>query len=398
MAARFLFLLALFFVGFGCEGDEDICTFGDTKIIAPAGGGVYLGQAESMPGARASFESTTGKKVAIWQRFDVIHGQEEDPSQHALSFDVAVAQQAWDQGYIVFASAFEAYPGHSSFTVDKLLVGTYDADLATLAGQFKEFGRPMFFSTAREPNVILYEYMGGFGPEGDQSTAWAYENERTTGDFTPPAGPSGSPDLYVGLGDSEACDGLERLAAAQRYYYDFFVRREGIDFLTFDTMGWNADIGAELEEDAWTVPCGNLRAFHGMLVGYADWVSINTYFDTDDVIPLPTAEKYVADLDKFMNEVIRGGPLASLPVMITELGFCGADVPSKIAQGLDVIVTDYPEIGAVIFWGDDSNIGLECLVDPGPEADAFNSVMTANPDSFHSCVTFSDGTSPPGCP
>ena len=26
----------------------------------------------------------------------------------------------------------------------------------------------------------------------------------------------------------------ERLKAAQRYYYDFFVRREGLKFLTFD--------------------------------------------------------------------------------------------------------------------------------------------------------------------
>ena len=61
--------------------------------------------------------------------------------------------------------------------------------------------------------------------------------KRGLAEFNPSKFPNKA--LYTDLGDPNVCDGVERLIAAQRYIYDFLVRKEGLKFLTFDTMGWD---------------------------------------------------------------------------------------------------------------------------------------------------------------
>jgi hypothetical protein len=291
------------------------------------------------------------------------------------------------------AGAYEAYPGHGDFTVDKLLAGHYDQDLSRLAQQFREFGKPMFFATAREPNVVLADYLGGFGPDGDKSTSWAMQNDRTLTEFTPPAGPAGNPDLYAGLGLPDACDGLERLAAAQRYYHDFFVRREEIDFLTFESMGWSVSIPSFMPlQDG---PCVDWAAFYRMIGDTVDWVSFNWYMATDEGLPQPPISTYLDELRAFMHTVRQTAP--GKPVLITELGFCGPDQGDKVSQGLHALIHEYPEIHGFIQWADLNPEEQGCGLSSGEDGTAFRRVVDANPDRFHSCVSFSDGSLQPNC-
>jgi len=374
--------------GCGCgnddESNEDEEAGAGMKIIAPPDGGMYIGQSEITEGARETLEQAIGRKAAIWARMDIMTGMEES-DEHALNFNLQAAQDAWDNGYVVMVGAYEAHPGHGSFTVDKLLNGEYDEDLARVAEQFRQFGKPMFFSTAREPNGVLSQYMGGFGPDGDQG----WEAGDLVGQFTPPETPSGNPDLYDGLGDDTVCDGIERLAAAQRYYYDFFVRREGVDFLTFETMGWVVPIWEGPEPE--TEVCLDWKVFYDLLEGYADWVSINFYLFGEQEQLVVT--DYLDYFDDFMTDNVRK-VAPDMPVLITELGFCGEQVPEKITQGLNHFLSNYPEINGFMLWGD---YDMDCQIEPGQEGDAFKAVIEANPDMFKSCVSLSDGSTLPGC-
>ena len=125
---------------------------------------------------------------------------------------------------------------HGAFTVERLLSGEFDADLTRVAEQFKEFGRPMFFSTAREPNGVGSPTLGGFGPDGDQG--WG-DAEDLFEQFTPAIAPHpATPTCTRGWETRPSATASSGSPRPHRYYYDFFVRREGIDFLTFESMGW----------------------------------------------------------------------------------------------------------------------------------------------------------------
>ena len=122
-----------------------------------------------------------------------------------------------------------------------------------------------------------------------------------------------------------------------------------------------------------------------------DWVSINMYFAAEE--DEPPVSSFLEHFDKFMTENVRA-VAPDMPVLITELGFCDENVPAEITGGLNHFLTNYPEINGFVLWGDSE---MSCLVTPGPEGDAFRAVIEANPSMFHSCVTFSDGTTLPGC-
>lgn len=363
------------------------------KIVAPKEG-MYLGQTTFSGNEVALFEHAIGRKAAINARVGVVSGM-EDVETDELNFDVAKAQELWDSGYVFYVGAYEATPGHSSFTTDKLLRGAYDEDLKQLASQFKEFGKPMFFHTAREPNGVLLRYFGGFGKNGDKTSAWAEQNGRGLSEFTPPPAPPGNPDLYKGLGNNQVCDGIERLAAAQRYYYDFFVRREGIDFLTFETMGWLSTNSLDEEPaDSIFVQCSDFSQFYNLIADYSDWVSINLYGYT------PVDQGGNGALESLMSEIRSVAP--GKPVLITELGFCDADERKKasnLKSGMSALVERFPEIKGFTMWVS-SNFGeaLNCQIQPDtPAGDALKRVIQDNSNSFHSCVRFSDGSTIPNC-
>jgi hypothetical protein len=267
----------------------------------------------------------------------------------------------------------------------------------------------MFFHTTREPNGAASLYQGGFGPKGDKTQRWA-EGEFLKGNkkaafasFIPPSPPKGAPHLYDGLGDPEFCDGLERLVAAQRYYYDFFTRREGIGFLTFDSMGWWVP-DRIIHNEEFPDKCGNYSKFMEKLNGYYDWVSINWYL----LANTPAGESknqptsvYLDRLKNFMKIVREVSP--GKPVMISEFGFGDDNDAMKVKDGLNVLIKQYPEISAFVLWFNspdlmDGVIPFLMQVEPGtPEGNAFKEVVRDNPDYFHSCVRFSDGTRVPNC-
>lgn len=355
-----------------------------SKILPPETG-IYLGQTELNAGDIAAFESTIGKRVAIAADLSVMSGQEEAGSEGSLQFNVELARKYWQRGSVIVVGAYEACPGHKPFTVDKLLRGRYDKALKKLASQFREFGKPMFFGTAREPNGVLAPYSGGFGPYGDKSVGWAERTGRGSTEFKPPVGPDGNRDLYVGLGEDNVNDGIERLAAAQRYYYDFFVRKEGLTFLTFETMGWV--VPAWLPEPE---PIARFDTFYKLVADYSDWVSINFYMwteseneDTGQANSEPPIEQYLRALSRAIKQVGRLAP--DKPVLITELGFAEPNRAEKIRRGLQEIIMQHPQIKGIIQWGGDF------AIQPGtPAGNAFRRIIDKHPAFFHSQVRFSD--------
>ena len=257
------------------------------KIAPPPNGGMYLGQYEWLEGDIAAFEEAIGQDVALWSPHGTMEYIDGVPY-----FDADAAEEAWDAGKISIVNAFETEPLSEEliegFTIDRLLSGEFEPHLERLAAEFRTFGRPLWFITSREPNGIGASSFGGFGPDGDKTTAWAIVNQQGFDEFDPSQFPN--PDLYAGLGDPDVSDGVERLAAAQRYYYDYFVRQQGLTFLTFDTMGWAVntdqafenwleDLGPDVDEEYALRLLASSHAFENFYPGdaYVDWVSINFY-------------------------------------------------------------------------------------------------------------------------
>jgi hypothetical protein len=365
--------------------------------IAPPPKGMYLGQTERGSGDITSFETAVRKKVALWWHNPVMHGQEGEIGK--LSFDIAEAQRAWDNGYIVLVGAYEAYAGHKPFTVDKLLQGKYDSDLKKLADQFRQFGKPMFFATSREPNLVTFRYQGGFGPEGDKDIEWGVQNNKGFSEFDPSKFPNA--DLYRGLGDPKVCDGIERLAAAQRYYYDFFVNKEKLLFLTFESMGWAVPF---FNEEEFLIDfgqsavgsyrynlykkCRDFKSFYKGIAGYVDWLSINWYLNVPQNIAKPPILNYLDNIKSSMEVIRKVAP--DIPILIIEFGFCDLNKDKKVRAGMNEILKKYPEIKAFALWGAPLSSGEEdCLIRPNtPEGDAFKKKDKYNPNYINTCVYF----------
>ena len=403
-------------------------TFADNKqyssvqIIPPPNDGIYLGQYEWLPGDIETFEKAIQRKVAWFSPHGVM---EYDASGYPV-FNRVNAEKSWKEGKIVLVHAIEADPdptegyAEESFTIDKLCKGVYDDYLERLADQFATFGKPMFFHTAREPLGIGVDYMGGFGPSGDKSTSWAIKHKRAYDEFDPSSFPH--PELYTDLGDPTVSDGIERLVAAQRYYHHFFITQKGLDFLTFDTMGWvcmsSEMLQSEINEyinrtgfDKTYVEelYNNSYDFQHFYPGdkYVDWISINFYgcdwriFGKRIEIPI---EYFLNGLDHAMSSIREVA--ADKPVFFLEFGFAdgmkedSVYAAQKITATFDQILSSYPEIHGFSMWSYHPfwrfYFPFDCLIRPGTaQADALTSIINQKPDFFHSDVYFSNGNQIP---
>lgn len=374
--------------------------YSQMKIIAPPGGGMYLGQVDFQKGEDTeNFEIASGRHAAMWSPYWPI---QQDESGHPV-FDVALAEKAWVEGRIVIVHAYEAGPhledNVQGFTVDKLLLGEYDPYLRRLAAQFREFGKPMFFSTAREPNGVISNYMGGFGKDGTKSSGWAIDTGRGYAEFDPKKFPNAQ--LYAGLGNPKKCDGLERMAAAQRYYHDFFVRQENLHFLTFDTMGW-AMLPVPEEDMSTNERIFSKRCydFSTLYPGddYVDWVSVTWYLNGEEV-PENQHIQHFANMLDFIGSFAK-----DKPVFVVELGFPDGKkthselAASRVRKGMQFLLSR-PEIAGISFWSAPlHNFPFDSLLRPEtPQGNAFEEIIGANPGKFHSCAYMSGGKLVPTC-
>jgi len=393
--------------------------YSSVKIAPPSSGGLYIGQYEWMPGDIETFEEAIDRKVAWFSPYGIM---EYDTDGYPV-FNVEHAEKSWKEGKIVLVHAIEADPdptegyAKGTFTIDNLCKGVYDEYLERLADQFAAFGKPMFFHTAREPLGIGVDYMGGFGPFGDKSTSWAIENKRAYDEFDPSSFPH--PELYNDLGDPAISDGIERLIAAQRYYHHFFITQKGLDFLTFDTMGWvcfspemlQSEINeyinrTDYDEGYVRTLYQNSYNFSNFYPGdeFVDWVSINYYGNDWRImgvrIPTPI-EYYLTGLDHTMKNI--RSVASDKPVFFLEFGFADGmrkDSPyaaQKLTATFERIISDYPEIHGFSMWSYSPFWGwywpFDCLIRPGTaQADALVNIMDEHPNLFHSNVVFSDGS------
>jgi len=395
---------------------------------------MYIGQYEWLPGQIDTFETAIGRPAAWFSRY----GAMEINDDGFPEFFPADAEAGWREGKILIVNAIETIPNPydnpvSGFTVDKLCSGVYDSALTVLADSFRVFGKPMFFNTAREPLGIGSGYMGGFGAKGDLSLEEALQNDQGLAEFDPSGFPNAF--LYADLGDNAVSDGVERLVAAQRYYHHFFVTREGLEFLTFETMGWPI-FGLNNVTQAVEEILDESPGFDSLLVqsviessydfanyypgdNYVDWVSINFYtldYYADDWPGLEndylvSTRKYLDDFDYNMSQIRNVAP--GKPVFFLELGFPdgkkknSARAASRIDSCLNHFIANYPEINGISMWSwhpawfDSTAFGyfpFDCLIRPGTQQTAaFRQVIDNHPGYFHSCVYFSDGSQIPTC-
>lgn len=384
----------------------------DTLKIAPhPNGGIYIGQYEWSEGADIdTMEAALGRHVGLFTKSDDF-------------------SQTWENGRVGISAAIEAVPIINDlipdFTVDKLLTGEYDSLLNVIAFELAEFSKPLFFTTAREPNGVLSAYFGGFGVNGDMDFEWALENNKGLAEFDPSVFPNNF--LYADLGDSLISDGVERLVAAHRYYYHFFKTVKGLDFLTFDTMGW----GANHTKNEWLSffnTIGLIDNDHDITMiltsfdfryvypgnEYVDWVSLTMYISDEEN---PETDAYINNrisaMDSTLMEVQEVAP--DKPIIFVEVGFPdsvsspfpydknSAFAAKKLSIFFEHIIQNYPQINGVVFWTDQTTDinpgeGYNYRIYPNTiQADTMQALFERYPDYFHSCVYFSDGSKIPGC-
>lgn len=379
------------------------------QILAPPDKGFYIGQTNVQPDSIKLLEEAIGRPVALANLYpdDLVSGVEEI-HEAPLSFDIAKAQKAWKEGYMVTVSAWEPVVGFG-FNVDRLLSGAFDSDLKRLSAQFRQFGKPMIFSTATEPNGVLSAHgIGGFGPTGSPQ-GWEYETKgNMLNQFHPQKirNPNiKDPYFYEGLGDDTLCDGTERIVAAHRYYYDFFVNRERLDFLTFDTLSW-AILGRnpeEEEEDSAVQNCFDFTRIYPLLKDYSHWISLNLYLqftgDRSDFFGGTWT-----DTKNLLDYLKKTDPYK--PIIFKELGLFGEKIDQKIPFFFEQMIKNYPQVKAFIFWGDapaegfveseDTSI-IPIQIKEGRGDQAMRALLQKYPAYFHSCVHFTDGTYNPHC-
>ncbi|MFN8518695.1 MAG: hypothetical protein U0667_04720 [Chloroflexota bacterium] len=225
-----------------------------------------------------------------------------------------------------------------------------------------------------------------------------------------------NPDLYADLDDPDIPDGLRRVIAAHRYYVDFFVNREGCDFLTFHTNGWAclnpADKVAAQETEYGRWLAARLWDFRNGYPGdpYVDWVTLTAHFvdfwaadwpglSEDRLVP---TESVLGAIDEVMTGVRTAAP--GKPVMMIEVGFPDRMVDSKrAAERITAFyehVERYPEIRAFGHWADSrlwaDSWPYDSLIRPGThQARALRAMIDRDPTRFASVVHLSDGTTFP---
>lgn len=393
-----------------------------SKIIAPPSGGIYFGQYEWTAGDIAAVESAVGIGTAWYSTTRGHWGIGYSSGQPSVN--VATLNTVWNQGRVPVIQCYNTHAGPddehpAGFTVDQLLAGTYDANLGALADQLRDYGKPCWFQCAREPNGIEWEWMGGWGPDGDEDTAWAINSTSAYSQFTPPSPPSGAPSgLYDDCSGPTVPDGMGRLKAAQRYYHDFFVRREGLDFLTFDTMGWatrywadssnNQDVFDSQDFANSAYALGVFQTMHNFANfypgdAYCDWVSLTWYmldyyaadwtFTEEDIL-LANAD-WITSLNRVYGQIQS---VTSKPILLAELGFPDgmnsntSRGATKVTDGFNAILDTYTQIKGVSMWANHASwmvtdsFPYDCLIDGGLQATALQNVITAHPGKFHSAV------------
>lgn len=407
----------------------------NSKIVAPSSG-IYFGAYEWTAGDIAAVESAAGIHTSHYHSGRG-HWAMGYVSGHP-HLDVTAANAAWTAGRAIVVQAYNLYAGTdgehpTGFTVDKLLAGDYDANLATFAAELRSFGKPVWMQAGREPNGVGQDYMGGWGADGTQSTSWAITNESGYSQFTPPSPPSGAPaDLYADCAGATMPDGIGRLKAGQRYLHDFFERREHLHFLTWDSQGFNVRYykdGSDNQDQYDSADYPGHEAYALTLLQrasdpanwypgdtYTDWVSLTFYFlDYYDAgwswlsgsdILIPNAD-WITSLDHMMTQVAG---VTSKPVLLAEFGMPdGMDSDTaygatKVTDGFNAILDTYTQIKAVSLWSNYVDwfrvdiFPYDCLIRPGTtQATALQAVIAAHPGQFVTCIRTTGNVSHPNC-
>ncbi len=289
-----------------------------TKILPPAGGGVYLGVYNWAGDGLLKFEQVLGRKVAIGNPYAMTDGGAEGSWP---SFDAVGHERNWQAGYVTWFSVETSLGSPApTFTPQDVINGVIDTNLEAVARAIRNWGRPILWAYPREPSLqpgVGYDG-GGYGPSGTLRRAQA------TGQGLSDTAAYGSPSKL---------DGPERYVDMCRHIHDVVAP-------IASNVTWVA--GAIVSRQ----PGGYAQWYPGD--AYADWHAINLYVGTESET---VADTFAETIEPDWSEALAIAP--HKPVMLLEMGvgtFLLGDRSAWFTNFFASAKTTHPQLGAFIYW------------------------------------------------
>ncbi len=240
-----------------------------------------------------------------------------------ISHDGSVLAIAWDAiGYFFEHPDYWTGGGVQPITYGEVFGGEFDEYIRTVAGQVKEFGKPIMLSPAAEFNSIGF---ASFGADGDQYILNAAND-----------------DLYSFYGDPTWPDGPERVRDLFRYVIDIFDE-EGVENVTWFMYSHTGYMNPEELDES---EKGLMFALHPFFYypgdEYIDWIGTSAYVSNDDPA-LDLAYAIGAALDAFRL-------FTDKPYFIPEFGVIDAEGDSRAIRMRVLFDTEMPAFPDVRAW------------------------------------------------
>ena len=327
-------------------GGDDGTTAG--KIIAPPGGGVYLGAYNWEGDGLAVFERVIGRRVAIGMPYATDCGGSENTWPYFTSTGY---EEAWQEGY-VWQTGIETALGQPNpkFIPQDVIDGAIDTYLVEMAEDIADWGRPIFWMYPREPCIQPgpgYDG-GGYGPDGDLTKSEAQESGYS---------------LDGEYGDPDELDGPERYRDMCRHIHD---------------------VMAPLAPNITWVMGAIVARFEGAYIqwypgdAYVDWHALDVYAGGEE--DEGSNDPFADIIEPAWSEALSLAP--DKPFMIVEFGASDAYLGDRSAWFNDFFQaakTTHTELGAFIYW--QSEEMMDTRIDPDdPCADDWYNEMNG-PDA-----------------
>lgn len=346
------------------------------KIIAPPGGGVYLGAYNHQNSGVAEFERALGTKAALFGMGVGTECRDGGTEGTLPNIDIRCREALWLKGYVTSYGIEAALKEGAAFTNQDLLDGRIDSALRQVARDIAHWGRPIFWFYQREPRFQF----GGYGLKGNLRQgmcAMPPEARRALEPPEPTRQQLNHPCNYDQYGDRTRLDGPERYVAVARHIHDVVedeIRRIGKE----SNITWV--MGGVVE---YLSPGFYTQHYPGD--SYVDWHAFDWY-------PWPPSEYTSLSRSPGWREAMRLAP--HKPILLMEFGVShgeGRSLSTVRATWFQSFVRDVStnpamkNLAAVLYWQD---VHAKTRLAPGyPDAGAWRREIEANPRFWHSRVS-----------
>ena len=137
------------------------------KIIAPQGGGIYLGAHNQEGDGLSEFEIALGQKVTIAPSACPDGGTEGTLPK----IDISCHESLWQKGYVTTFGIEVVMNG--KFTNEDIVAGKIDNELKQVAREIANWGRPILWLYQREP-MVQFPVLPSTVAKGDDAKPQLY--------------------------------------------------------------------------------------------------------------------------------------------------------------------------------------------------------------------------------